>query len=84
MVTSVPTEDVCLIRMKAKRGKDEEETRRKIRKFWVAGDEVLLSYQPHVSEAESSGMSPVGSAAKEKTPREFGRSRKKKKRSRAV
>jgi hypothetical protein len=67
--------------MKAKRGKDEEETRRKIRKFWVAGDEVLLSYQPHMSEAESSGTSPVGSVAKEKISRESNRSRKKKKRS---
>jgi len=84
VVTSVPTGDVRLIRMKAKRGKDEEETRRKIRKFWVAGDEVLLSYQPHVSEADSSGTSPVGSVAKEKIPRESNRSRKKKKRSRAV
>ena len=70
--------------MKAKRGKDEDETRRKIRKSWVTGDEVLLLYQLQMSEAESSGTSPVGSAAKEKIPREFGRSRKKKKRSRAV
>ena len=84
VVTSVATGDARLIRMKAKRGKDEDETRRKIRKSWVAGDEVLLSYQPHMGEAESAGASPVGSVAKEKAPREFARSRRKKKRSRAV
>ena len=50
----------------------------------MAGDEVLLSYQPQMGEAESSGTSAVGSVAKEKIPREVGRSRKKKKRSRAV
>ncbi len=50
----------------------------------MAGDEVLLSYQPHMGEVESAGASPVGSVAKEKAPHEFARSRKKKKRSRAV
>ena len=44
----------------------------------MAGDEVVLSYQPQMGEAESTETSSGAGGAKERSPREFARSRKKK------
>ena len=69
VVTSLPAGDIRLIRMKAKRAKDEDESRQKIRKMWVAGDEVVLSYQPQMGEAESTGTLAGAGGAKERDRR---------------
>ena len=65
-----PAGDIRLVRMKAKRAKDEDETRRKIRKSLVAGDEVVRSYQNICF-----GPSRVyGPSEKKRMSRDYGRS----------